>query len=118
MKNEFTLAFNEVLEDKHLPKEVILEAVQAAMVSAYQKAVNATKGQHIEVKIDPETGSVTIYAEKEIVQSVQDERTEVSLEDARKIDPDAPIGGLLIVGFWSGSSTNSPSGYPTAHPRG
>ena len=97
MKNEFTLAFNEVLEDKHLPKEVILEAVQAAMVSAYQKAVNATKGQHIEAKIDPETGNVTIYAEKEIVQSVQDERTEVSLEDARKIDPDAPIGGLLIV---------------------
>lgn len=97
MKNEFTLAFNEVLEDKQLPKEIIMEAVQAAMVSAYQKAVNATKGQHIEAIIDPETGNVTIYAEKEIVQSVQDERTEVSLDDARKIDPEAPIGGLIIV---------------------
>jgi N utilization substance protein A len=38
MKNEFALAFNEVLEEKQLPKEVILEALEAAMVSAYRRA--------------------------------------------------------------------------------
>jgi len=97
MKNEFTLAFNEVVEEKQLPKEVILQAVEAAMVSAYRKAVNASSAQHIEAKIDPESGKVTIYAEKEVVESVQDERTEISLEQARQVKPDVKLGDMLIV---------------------
>ena len=68
MKNEFVLAFNEVLEEKQLPKEVISEAIEAAMVSAYRRAVNASNAQHIEASIDLETGKVTISAEKEIVE--------------------------------------------------
>lgn len=97
MKNEFTLAFNEVLEEKQLPREVILEALEAAMVSAYRRAVNASNAQHVEAKIEPETGKVTIYAEKEVVEMVEDERTEVSLEEARKVDPNAEIGSVVIV---------------------
>lgn len=97
MKNEFTLAFNEVLEEKQLPREVILEALEAAMVSAYRRAVNASNAQHVEAKIEPETGRVTIYAEKEVVEKVEDERTEVSLEEARKFDPKAEVGSVIIV---------------------
>ncbi|MDT8897819.1 transcription termination factor NusA [Thermanaerothrix sp. 4228-RoL] len=97
MKNEFTLAFNEVLEEKQLPKEVILKALESAMVSAYRKAVNASGAQHIEAKIDIETGKVTILAEKEVVETVQDPHTEVSLEEARKIDPNVEIGQTIIV---------------------
>jgi len=97
MKNEFTLAFNEVLEEKQLPKEVILEALEAAMVSAYRRAVNASNAQHVEAKIDPETGKVILYAEKEVVDSVQDERTEVTVEDALKVDSEAQIGNMVIV---------------------
>ncbi len=72
MKNEFVLAFNEVLEDKQLPKDVILEALQAAMVSAYRRAVNASNAQHVEAIIDPDSGKVLIYAEKEVVETVAD----------------------------------------------
>ncbi|WP_083461885.1 transcription termination factor NusA [Thermanaerothrix daxensis] len=97
MKNEFTLAFNEVLEEKQLPKEVIIKALESAMVSAYRKAVNASGAQHIEAKIDVETGKVTILAEKEVVETVQDPHTEVSLEEARKIDPNVEIGQTIIV---------------------
>ncbi len=97
MKNEFTLAFNEVLEEKQLPREVILHALESAMVSAYRRAVNASNAQHIEAKIDPETGRVSIYAEKEVVESVQDPRTEVSLEEARKVVPGAEIGSMVVV---------------------
>lgn len=97
MKNEFTLAFNEVLEEKQLPKEVILKALESAMVSAYRRAVNASNAQHVEAKVDIETGKVTIFAEKEIVEEVEDPRTEVSLEEARKIDPDAQLGGMIVV---------------------
>lgn len=97
MKNEFMLAFNEVLEEKGLPKNVVLEALEAAMVSAYRRAVNASTAQLVEAKINPETGEVTVFAEKEVVESVQDERTEVSLSDAQKVDPNAELGSMAVV---------------------
>ncbi len=97
MKNEFILAFNEVLEEKQLPKDVILEALEAAMVSAYRRAVNASNAQEVKASIDLETGKVTIYAEKEVVEHVQDPRTEVSISEARQVDPNAEIGGIVVV---------------------
>lgn len=97
MKNEFVLAFNELLEEKQLPKDIIMGALEYAMVSAYRKAENASNAQHIEAKIDLQTGRVTIYAEKEIVEVVQDPRTEVSLEEAQKIDPNAKVGSMIVV---------------------
>lgn len=96
-KNEFALAFNEVLEDKQLPKEIILSAIESAMVSAYRRAVNASTAQHVEAKIDPETGKVTVSAEKEVVEDIMDDRTEVLLEEARKVNPDVQLGDMAIV---------------------
>jgi len=97
MKSEFALAFNEVLEDKQLPREVIIEAIQAAMASAYRRAVNASNAQRVEATLDPETGRITVWAEKEVVEEVQDERTEVALEEARKVEPEAQLGDLVMV---------------------
>jgi transcription termination/antitermination protein NusA len=96
-KNEFALAFNEVLEDKQLPKDVILSAIESAMVSAYRRAVNASTAQHVEAKLDPDTGKVTISAEKEVVEDIMDERTEVLLEVARKVNPEVQLGDMAIV---------------------
>lgn len=97
MKNEFALAFNEVLEEKQLPKEIILNALESAMVSAYRRSVNASNAQQVEAKVDPDTGKVTVFAEKEIVESVNDDRTEVTLEVALTYDPDAELGGMVMV---------------------
>ncbi|GAB4448254.1 MAG: hypothetical protein OHK0041_08560 [Anaerolineales bacterium] len=96
-KNEFTLAFNDVLEDKQLSKEVIISAIESAMVSAYRRAVGASAAQHVEARIDPETGKVTVYAEKEVVEDVIEPKTEVLLEEARKVNPDAQVGDMVIV---------------------
>ena len=97
MKNEFALAFNEVLEEKQLPKEIILQAVESAMVSAYRRSVVSSNAQHVEAKVDPETGQVNIYAEKEVVEEVQDDRTEVTLEVARTVNPEANLGDMVVV---------------------
>ncbi len=96
-KNEFNLAFNEVLEEKQLSKEIILGAIESAMVSAYRRAVNASTAQQVEAKVDTETGKVAIFAEKEVVEEVQEEKTEVTLEDARKVNPEAQLGDMVIV---------------------
>jgi N utilization substance protein A len=96
-KNEFANAFNEVLEEKQLPKDIILSAIESAMVSAYRRAVNASAAQHVEAKIDPETGKVTVSAEKEVVEDIMDDRTEVLLEVARKVNPEVQLGDMAIV---------------------
>ena len=66
MKSEFTLAFNEVVEDRQLSKDVIMEALESAMVSAYRRSVNASAAQLVEAKLDMDTGEVEIFAEKEV----------------------------------------------------
>jgi N utilization substance protein A len=96
-KNEFALAFNEVLEEKQLSKDIILGAIESAMVSAYRRAVNASTAQHVEAKIDPDTGKVMVFAEKEVVEDVQEPKTEVLLEEARKVDPNAQLGDMVVV---------------------
>jgi N utilization substance protein A len=97
MKKDFVAAFNEVLDDKQLPREVVLEALEAAMVSAYRKTVNASSAQLVQAEFDLDSGEVRIFAEKEVAEEVQDERTEVSLEDAVQVDSEAEIGGIVIV---------------------
>lgn len=97
MKSEFALAFNEVLEERGLPRDVILGALESAMVSAYRKAVGASTAQDVQVVMDFDTGSVSVFAEKEVSDSITDYRTEVLLEDARKNYPDCEIGDLVLV---------------------
>ncbi len=97
-KTEFALAFNEVLEEKQLAKDIVVTAIEAAMVSAYRRAVNASTAQQVEAKLDPDTGVVTVYAEKEVVEdSVVDARTEVLLDEARKVNPEAQPGDMVLV---------------------
>ena len=97
MKNDFFLAFSELLEDKQLPKEVVVEALEAAMVSAYRKTVNASSAQMVNAKFDVDTGEIIIFAEKEVVDEVQDDRTEVVLAEALKVDPEAEMGSIVMV---------------------
>jgi N utilization substance protein A len=97
MKSEFSLAFNEITERFSLPEDTVMEALEAAMVSAYRRSVNASSAQTVEVKIDPETGNVLVFAEKEVVESVENPSTEVVLEEAIKVEPEAELGGVVLV---------------------
>ena len=97
MKSEFTLAFNEVVEERQLSREVILEALESAMASAYRRTVNASSAQLVEATVDLDTGDVEIFAEKEVVEDVQDERTEVLLSEAHKVNPEAELGDMVVV---------------------
>ncbi len=97
MKNEFALAFKQVISDRNLPQEIILEALKDAMVSAYRRAVNASSAQKVEAEVDLETGAVTIFAEKEVAEDVQDERTEVLLSKAQEVEEEAELGDLVMV---------------------
>ncbi len=97
MKSEFSLAFNEITERFGLSRDTVMEALQAAMVSAYRRSVNASTAQAIEARIASDTGEVEILAEKEIVDDVENPLTEVSLAEALRHDPSAVMGGMTLV---------------------
>ncbi len=97
MKSEFSLAFNEITERFSLPAETVMETLEAAMASAYRRSVNASSAQNVEVRIDPDSGDIVVYAEKEIVDDVENPATEVLIDEAREIDPDVELGGVIMV---------------------
>src|SRR4030067_711460 len=97
MKSEFALAFNEITERFGLPRATVMAALVAAMVSAYRRAVNASTAQNVEARIDPETGEVHVFAEKEGVEAGEDPHTEASLDEAKRFDPAAELGGIVLV---------------------
>jgi N utilization substance protein A len=96
MKSEFLLAITQLSAEKRLPREVILSAVESALASAYRKD-NFAPNQNIEVKIDPDTGAVEVWAEKIAVEKPTDDRREISLKDARRINPDVQLDEPVMV---------------------
>ena len=97
MKSEFLLAFNQICSERNLPREVVLEALNSALVSAYRRDVNASNAQNITATIDGQTGLAHIYAEKEVTDTVTDGRTEVALQDALALVADAKMGDMIMV---------------------
>ena len=98
MKSEFILAFNEICESRGLPKEDVFEALKTALVSAYRRDANLSSNQHVTVEIDPRTGEPTIFTEKEVVDDVLDNRTEVTLTAARKEGhTTAELGDVVMI---------------------
>jgi N utilization substance protein A len=103
MKSDFTLAFNEIVETRALPREVVLEALAQALVSAYKRDANIGNNQRVEAKIDL-TGQTQILLEKEVVDSVQTDQTEVALEDARRYYPEIEMGDMVMMPVQTGAS--------------
>lgn len=97
MKSEFLLAFNQICSDRSLPGEVVLEALQMALVSAYRRNAGVSVNQDVTAKVDLETGKACVFVEKQIVEEVTDSEQEISLADARVIQPDAEVGNNLMI---------------------
>ena len=97
MKSEFLLAFNQICSDRSLPGEVVLEALQMALVSAYRRNAGVSVNQNVTAKVDLETGKACVFVEKQIVEEVTDSEQEISLADARVIQPDAEAGDNLMI---------------------
>jgi len=95
MKNDFIIAINQVCTERQLSKEVVLEAVEAALISAYKR--NFGSAQDIIARIDPESGEAQVYAEKEVVEEIQDQKAEILLAEAQEIDPDAEVGQKILL---------------------
>ncbi len=95
MKNELVLAIKHLSEERKLPPEVILKAAEDAVASAYKKDYGPA--MNVRAKIDLKTGQIKIFVDKMVVEQVTNPRTQISLEEARKINPDVRVGQTISV---------------------
>ncbi len=79
--------------EKGIAKEIVIEALEAALVSAYKR--NYSQAQNVEVEFDMKKGNIHVYAVKEVVEVVFDSRLEVSIEDALELNKAYEIGDKI-----------------------
>lgn len=93
MSKELLNALNALETEKGIKKEVVIDALEQALVSAYKR--NYDKAQNVEVEFDKRKGDIKVYSVKEVVNNVFDSRLEVSLEDALAINKAYEVGDTI-----------------------
>ncbi len=92
-KAEFIEALNIIEKEKGIDKEIIFEAIETSLVTACKK--NFGTSSNIKVEIDRETGEVAVYAQKEIVEEVTDPALQLSIAEARILNPNYKVGDIF-----------------------
>ena len=87
------IAITQLAAEKNLPKEVVLQAMEAALVSAYKK--DSELVGNVAVRIDRETGDHHVYLEQTVVQEVTDPKVEISITEARRLKSGTTIGDTI-----------------------
>ncbi len=94
MNPDFISALEQIEREKNVSKQVLLDAIEAALISAYRR--NFSSAQNAKVEIHPKTGEVKVFSMKNVAEVVTDPRLEVSLEEARSIDPSKQVGDVIL----------------------
>ena len=93
MNREFMDALEQVEREKGVSKEILLDAIETALASAYKR--DQKVAQSIEVRIDPESCALHVYTHRTVVEEVEDDKNEISLAEAQQIKPEYELGDLV-----------------------
>ncbi len=86
-KDEVILALKAIAEEKGISEEMLFETLEDAMIAAYKKNYVNSGSQNVRVNIDRETGEIKVFSLRRIVEEVMDSQDEITLEEAKEIDP-------------------------------
>lgn len=95
MNTELLEALEQIEKEKDISKETLLEAIENSLLTACKNHFG--KADNVKVNIDPVTCQFSVYAEKTVVEKVEDDVTEISLEKAREIDSKYELGDIVNV---------------------
>ncbi|MFP4371991.1 MAG: transcription termination factor NusA [Halanaerobium sp.] len=95
MNVEFIQALDDIEKDKGISKDVLLEAIETALVSAYKKDFGSK--DNVRIEISAEAGEVKVYSRKEVVEEVENENSEISLTEAERIDSKYTVGDIVEI---------------------
>jgi N utilization substance protein A len=93
MSNELLDALTILEKEKGISKEVIIEAIEAALISAYKR--NFNQAQNVRVDLNRDTGTMRVFARKDVVDEVYDPRLEVSVEEAQSVNPSFQVNDVM-----------------------
>lgn len=93
VNKDFFLALDELEATKGIKKEFFIEALESALVAAYKKNFGESKA--VAVKLNPEKNTIRVYAYKTVVETVEDEDTQISLEEAKQIKKSYKVGDFV-----------------------
>jgi len=96
MANEFIKAICEIEKEKNINRDILFDAIDAALVSAYKRNYN-TNNSNVLVNIDRKTGDVRVYIQKEVVETVEDALCQISVEEAKNISGTYAIGDIVNI---------------------
>lgn len=95
MANDFIQALTEIERERGIPKEALIDAIKAALNTAYKKNFGTT--QNVSVEFDDLSGEVKVFSQKVITENVDDEISEISAEEAKELYPSCNIGDMVYV---------------------
>ncbi|MGM8364100.1 transcription termination factor NusA [Virgibacillus sp. W0181] len=95
MSNQLFDAINFLEKEKGIDKEILLEALEAALISAYKK--NFKSATNVRVALNENEGSMKVYSRKTVVEEIENNQEEISLEEAQDIDPNYEIDDVVEV---------------------
>jgi N utilization substance protein A len=95
MKSEFYSAVAQISTERGITPEEIIEKVEQALISAYKRRFGASLS--VSVRIDLSTGEAKVYADKRVVEEVEEPREEISLSEARKLVPQVQVGEAVTI---------------------
>ena len=98
MKSDFYTAISQIAAERGIPKEAIIEVMEKALITAYKRTLgNNPPPTEVTVHLDPQTGLAHVYAEKQVVDDVLDDRFEIDISDAIKVRADVQLGEMVMV---------------------
>ena len=92
---ELIVAMEELEKERGISKSYLLESLETALITAYKR--NFDSAENVKVIINEENGDIQLFAQKEVVEDVQDEMQQISLEEAKKYDKKAEMGNIINI---------------------
>ena len=92
---ELIIALEDLEKEKGIKKEYLLESIETALVTAYKR--NFDSLENVRVEMDKKTGATHVYSIKEAVEKVENSETQISMEEAKKINPDISEGETVEI---------------------
>ena len=94
---ELVIAMDELEKEKGIKKDYLMESIETALVTAYKREFEAPEESEVKITMDRETGEIHVYTDKTVVKKVSDDKTEITLEDAQKINKTLELGDVAQV---------------------
>ena len=95
MNLELIGALTELEKERGISKELLLDAIETAIVSAYKKNYGASSSASVRVELNQHTGEIHVYSRRVVVDEVEDDTLEISLEDAMELDANYQLGDVV-----------------------